>query len=233
MIKHLLRLLIVLQISSLIYASSHNHMDGLSIRYEWLEPKKLKLSWEPTQTTTQQYGLKLSNNHLRISYIPSSAIPIDQFSLIIDDEVSDVFFNRRSPYEAFPGWSGTPDNSFGVEITGEGNGFYKTLTIGYPQMVAPTTRQVTFETIFPFPQSSIDPQAILSYKNTVANALNITSEEVSLTSFQDIDGGRLQVTTVAEAKIEFADAVEANGGWESRDVWRTICRGGNLGNFTT
>ena len=226
MIKHFLRLLLVLQVFPLIHAA---YMDGLTLTFEWLEPKKLKLSWEPTQGTTQQYALRITNSDARIGY-QGGAVPIDEFSLIIDDEVSEMFFSSND--EPFPGWSGSADDSFSCSIRGEDNGFLISIDIGYPQMVAPATKEVTFKAIFMIPKVDLLPRHLIEYLDTVAVALNISRSDVGYTTRTDIEGPGTEVVTVAEVDIAYADAVEANGGWESRDVWRSICDGGKVGDYT-
>ena len=74
------------------------------------------------------------------------------------------------------------------------------------------------------------PAHLTEYMNTVAVALNIPSSEVDYGTRTVITNKETEVVTTAQVLIEYADAVEANGGWESKDVWKTICGGGN---FTT
>ena len=110
MIKHLLRLLIVLQISSLIYAA--DYASGMTMQLEWLEPKKLQISWTPVTHSgvddppvDQQYYITMTDYDASKGW-DSVPLPIDEFSLIIDDVESDKIFSTQGANPPFPGWSG-------------------------------------------------------------------------------------------------------------------------------
>ena len=206
----------MLQMSLLIYAE-------VTLQFEWLEAGKAQFSW--TDTSDQRHIVQLKDKTTGYEW-RSPFFSADTF--IIDDEEADDLPKYYKATSSFQGWSDYAGDNFEITLIGRNDASMTTYEIGQPYLGPTTHRQVTFTTIFPF--YSIDPQATSSYKDTVANALNITSEDVSLLSYTTIGGGRLQVTTVAQVLIELADTVEANGGWDSRDNWRTICGGGN---FTT
>ena len=204
--------------SLLIYA------DGAIIQFEWLAQGKAELSW--TNSNDRHFIAlvdKTTGFEWRTGIIPGSTT-----SFIIDDEYADDLPKYYKAPGDFQGWSEYAGNTFEITLISRDDGSAKMYEIGQPYLGVPTHRTVSFRTIFPF--YSIDPTAISSYKNSVGNALNISSEGVSLASYTSLGDGRLEVTTFASVLIELADKVEANGGWESRDPWRTICGGGN---FTT
>jgi hypothetical protein len=66
-----------------------------------------------------------------------------------------------------------------------------------------------------------------TYLDGVATTLNVPRSDVSIGNIDEIDGVKIEVTTLAEILEEIADTVEANRGWESRDTWKTICGRGN------
>ena len=213
--------------SQMIYAQ---YSGGITVQFEWLEPKKGKLSWtKTTDGVDQQYYIQLQTyNGMGISWI-SDPFPEGQLSIIIDDEESGDLFGNQNADGPFPGWSTYPDGSFTAYVSGVTQGKLGT-TIGKPQLVAPTTRELTFKSIFMGEIYDFSTTMIHDYTNTVADALNIPRSDVSYLTSNEIEGSKVEVVTALEVDIAYADAVEANGGWESMDVWRTICRGGN---FTT
>ena len=213
--------------------------NGMAIKFEWLDLKKAKVSWTPTTDgTDQQYYIQLFNN-AQINYAWKTVmLPADQSSLIIDDsESEDVSGQWNAPSGPFPGWSTYPDDEFKIYVKGSSHSsaFF---VIGTPLIVPRTTREVTFDALFMVPKLDLLPTHLSAYLVTVAAALNVTisadstKTQVEVGTRTGIEGSRTEVVTFATVPIEFADAVEANGGWQSKDVWRTICGGGKLGNYT-
>jgi len=93
-------------------------------------------------------------------------------------------------------------------------------------MVTPTT-QVTFTANLMMPSAAFTPELQNIYLQGVANTLKVSILDVSIGSIEAVDGGKIEVNTIAEVSVLYADAVESNGGWQSRDNWHTICGGGN------
>ena len=205
--------------------------NGMAIKFEWLELKKAKVSWTPTTVGSDQlYYVQLYNSDQTNVAWKSDLLPADQSSMIIDEnESEDLMGLWNAPSGPFPGWTTYPDDEFRIVVFGasHSSAFH---SIGTPLIVPRTHREVTFKAVFMLPKADILPTHLSEYLDTVAATLNIPRSEVTRTTRTEIEGSRTEVVTVAEVKIEVADAVEANGGWESRDVWRTICGGGN---FTT
>ena len=202
---------------------------GMTIQFEWLDAKKAKVSWTPTTSgPDQQYYIEMSDRTAKLGW-KSAALPADQWSLIIDDEESDYIFNKYGDQEPFPGWSPYAGNDFVIYAKGveQSRAVYE---IGEPLMVAPTTKQVTFKATLMMKLPAFTDDAQNTYLGGVANTLNVSRSDVSIGNIDEIDGVKIEVDTIAEVKIELADSVESNGGWDSRDPWRTICGGGN---FTT
>jgi hypothetical protein len=93
------------------------------------------------------------------------------------------------------------------------------------------TRPVTFKAILMMQLSSFTTNEQNIYLDGVADALNAPRSKMFIDEIQwGEEGAYIEVHTVAEVNPALADAVEANGGWDSRDTWKTICGGGN---FTT
>ena len=85
------------------------------------------------------------------------------------------------------------------------------------------TRQVTFKATLMMQLSSFTTNEQNIYLEGVANALNVPRSDVSIGNIDEIDGVKIEVNTIAEVKELLADSVESNGGWDSRDTWKTIC----------
>ena len=211
--------------------------NGLTIKFEWLELKKAKFSWTPTTDgSSQLYYVQLYNSdHLNVVW-KSDLLPADQSSIIIDEnESEDLMGIWNAPSGPFPGWTTYPDDEFRIYVYGADHAKMG-YTIGTPLIVPRTHREVTFKALFMLPKADLSQLQLYEYLGTVAAALNVTRSadstktEVEYTTRTEIEGSRTEVVTVAKVPIELDDAVEANGGWESRDVWRTICGGGK---FTT
>ena len=205
--------------------------NGLTIKFEWLELKKAKFSWTPTTDGSDQlYYVQLYNSDQTNVAWKSDLLPADQSSIIIDEnESEDLMGIWNAPDGPFPGWTTYPDDEFNIYVYGSDHG-HAFHDIGTPLIVPRTHREVTFKAIFMMPKLDMFPNDLMEYLDTVAVALNISRSDVGYTTRTEIEGPSTEVVTKAEVKIEFADAVEANGGWDSRDTWKTICGGGN---FTT
>jgi hypothetical protein len=159
----------------------------------------------------------LGDTHMAIPVnVSMSTGHVTKFISDISKDDFNILF-EHVPFDPALRDSGQP---FTSQDTDEGT--IITLTPNTPAPIA-STRAVTFKATLMMKLSTFDDDAQNTYLEGVANALNVPKSVVSIGNIDEIDGVKIEVTTVAEASVDLADSVEANGGWESRDAWKTIC----------